>query len=60
MIILLWEESGMAKVFIDGQEGTTGLNIARRLAGRVDITLLSIPDQLRKDAQEKKQRTPPL
>jgi N-acetyl-gamma-glutamyl-phosphate reductase len=46
----------MAKVFIDGQEGTTGLNIARRLAGRTDIILLSIEESLRKDAQEKKRR----
>lgn len=46
----------MTKVFIDGQEGTTGLSIARRLAGRTDITLLSIDESLRKDAQEKKRK----
>ena len=46
----------MAKVFIDGQEGTTGLNIARRLAGRADIQLLGIDDALRKDAQERRKK----
>ncbi len=46
----------MAKVFIDGQEGTTGLNIARRLAGRDDIQLLDISDSLRKDARERKEK----
>ena len=46
----------MAKVFIDGQEGTTGLNIARRLAGRSDIQLLGIDDALRKDAQERRKK----
>ncbi len=44
----------MAKVFIDGQEGTTGLNIARRLNGREDIQLIPIEDALRKDAWERK------
>ncbi len=46
----------MANVFIDGQEGTTGLNIARRLAGRNDIHLIPIEDALRKDAQERRRR----
>lgn len=46
----------MVKVFIDGQEGTTGLNIARRLAGRKDICLIPIEDALRKDAQERRRK----
>ena len=46
----------MAKVFIDGQEGTTGLNIARRLAGRKDIHLIPIEETLRKDARERRQK----
>ncbi len=46
----------MAKVFIDGQEGTTGLSIARRLAGREDIQLIAIDDALRKDAQERRKK----
>jgi len=39
----------MAKVFIDGQAGTTGLEIADRLALRDDLTLLEISDSQRKD-----------
>lgn len=46
----------MAKVFIDGQEGTTGLSIARRLSGRQDIHLIPIEDALRKDAHERRRK----
>ncbi len=44
----------MKKVFIDGSAGTTGLRIAERLAGRTDVEILTIPDDKRKDAEEKK------
>ena len=39
----------MPRVFIDGQAGTTGLEIAARLAGRRDVELLAIDEHLRKD-----------
>ncbi len=38
------------KVFIDGAVGTTGIEIHDRLAGRRDITLITLPDDRRKDA----------
>ncbi len=44
----------MLKVFIDGQEGTTGLKIVERLKGRTDIELLKIDDEKRKDTEERK------
>lgn len=38
------------KVFIDGQEGTTGLRIREMLAARSDLELLAIPSRDRKDS----------
>lgn len=42
------------KVYIDGKEGTTGLQIYERLGGRTDIELLLIDEDKRKDAAERK------
>jgi N-acetyl-gamma-glutamyl-phosphate reductase len=39
----------MHKIFIDGREGTTGLEIHERLKDRSDIELLQIPSEARKD-----------
>ena len=39
----------MTNVFIDGSAGTTGLRIHERLASRTDITVFTLPDELRKD-----------
>jgi N-acetyl-gamma-glutamyl-phosphate reductase len=42
------------KIFIDGEAGTTGLQVRDRLAGRDDLEIISIADDLRKDAGERK------
>ena len=44
----------MTKVFIDGSAGTTGLRIWQRLAGREDLTLVTLPEELRKDLNARK------
>ena len=36
-------------VFIDGKEGTTGLRIFDRLAERGEFSLLTLPEEKRKD-----------
>ncbi len=42
------------KVFIDGQEGTTGIKIYERFQNRDDVEILRIDDMLRKDLSERK------
>jgi N-acetyl-gamma-glutamyl-phosphate reductase len=39
------------KIFIDGEAGTTGLQIAARLKGRRDLDVLSIAEAKRKDVE---------
>ena len=41
-------------VFIDGAAGTTGLEIAERLAGRSEFTLIALDDAQRKDAEARR------
>ncbi|MFT4571129.1 MAG: N-acetyl-gamma-glutamyl-phosphate reductase [Hyphomicrobiaceae bacterium] len=42
------------KVFVDGQEGTTGLQIHERLAGRSDLELLTIDPNDRKSVEARR------
>jgi len=44
---------GLKKIFVDGQEGTTGLQIREKLLVRKDIELLEIEPELRKDVKRK-------
>lgn len=41
------------KVYIDGQEGTTGLKILERFEGRSDIEIIRISEEKRKDSAER-------
>ena len=45
----------MTKVFIDGSAGTTGLRIYERLGAREDITLITLPEEKRKDVDARRE-----
>src|SRR3970040_705507 len=42
------------KIYIDGQAGTTALRIRDWLAGREDIEVITLPEELRKDPAARK------
>ena len=44
----------LPKVYIDGQAGTTGLQIFHRLGERTDLQLLTISDELHRDVAKRK------
>ena len=46
----------MTDIFIDGKEGTTGLQIIDRLAERTDVRVITLPEELRKDPQARRER----
>lgn len=47
--------SNLPKVYIDGHVGTTGLRIREWLGPRQDIELITIPEELRKDADARRE-----
>ena len=44
----------VARIFIDGEAGTTGLQIRERLVERRDISLISLSDTERKGAESRR------
>lgn len=44
-----------ATIYIDGQAGTTALRIREWLAGRKDVQVITLPEELRKDPGARKQ-----
>ena len=42
------------KVFIDGEAGTTGIQVRGRIESRDDLEIISAPDELRKDEATRK------
>src|SRR5215212_11314285 len=54
MLSVHLDSTSMAtRVFVDGQEGTTGLRIHEYLAQRSDVEVLRAAAELRKDAKER-------
>ncbi|MBQ7409690.1 MAG: N-acetyl-gamma-glutamyl-phosphate reductase, partial [Alphaproteobacteria bacterium] len=44
----------MKKIFIDGSKGTTGLKLFERLSHRDDIEIITLPEELRKNPEARK------
>lgn len=45
----------MKKIFIDGSAGTTGLRIHERLADRCDIEVVTLPYEMRRDVEARRE-----